>query len=343
MLKKIGLFLAVIFVFLIGLFFFINAKMNGKVSDSDREQRFEIIEGEGLRQISQRLEEAGLITNSFYFDAYVWKAGRQSQIITGTYSLRPNMTIPEIVNLVTSGKDMESKDLKITIVEGWTKEQIADYLDKEGVVAKEDFLGEVENVLKYKEKYVFLSDLSQSDTLEGYLFPDTYLIYPNSDSEEIITKMLNNFDEKVDSEIRQAIQESARAMKDVIIMASIIEREISIKTEKDRENQKIVAGIFWNRLRDAHPLQSCATVNYIIGAKKQLSLEDTKVESPYNTYLHPGLPPGPISNPGLEAILAAVYPKDSNYYYFLNDLETGELYFSETNEEHNQKKAEHGL
>ena len=122
-------------------------------------------------------------------------------------------------------------------------------------------------------------------------------------------------------------------------MASIIEREV--KTDMDR---KIVSGLFWNRIANGTPLQSCATLAYFMKIDKpQFSYEDTQVESPYNTYTNAGLPPGPISNPGKASIKAAIYPQETDYYYFLSDSETGEIIYSKTLEEHNQNKIEHGL
>ena len=113
---------------------------------------------------------------------------------------------------------------------------------------------------------------------------------------------------------------------------------------KSPDDKSMVGGIFWNRIRDNRPLQSCATIAYILGInKKQYSYEDTKVQSPYNTYLNPGLPPGPISNPGIESIKAAIYPKPTNYFYFLSDPETGKTYFAKTIDEHNSNKAKFGL
>jgi UPF0755 protein len=151
----------------------------------------------------------------------------------------------------------------------------------------------------------------------------------------IIEKMLSNFSEKTNESLLVDAQKSGHSLLEIITMASIIEREAP-----NRDDQKIVSGIFWNRFSVNYPLQSCATINYILGtSKKRLSLEDTRIDSPYNTYLNKGLPPGPIANPGLSAISAAIYPKDSDYFYF-QDNGKGEIIFSVTLEEHNKEKNE---
>jgi UPF0755 protein len=340
MIKKIVVVLILLGFVLGGGYLFLNYKMESSKSDSPVEYKFQVKKGEGVNQISNRLEKEGIISNSLYFDLYIWKEGKEAKIVTGTYTLRPNMTLPEIVDILTNGKSADSEDQKITIIEGWSIDKMAEYLAAEDVISKENFLEEAKKVAKYKDEYDFLADLDPGeDTLEGYLFPDTYLLFPNSDAEMIVTKMLDNFDQKLTEKMREDIQKSDYSIKEIIIMASIVEREVPNKDE-----QKMVAGIFYKRLEDKYLLQSCATINYILGtSKKQLSTEDTRIESPYNTYLNKGLPPGPISNPGISAIMAAIYPTETDYYYFLNNQETGELIFSRTLEEHNRNKLKHGL
>ena len=339
MLRKIIIVLASIVFILSGAYWYVNKKMQGAKSTSSVEQSFTIEAGEGVNQISQRLEDQGLISNNIYFDIYIWKTKREDKIVTGTYALRPNMTLPEIIDIITTGQ-AEPKDLKITIIEGWNIDNIGEYLAKKDIVSKEEFEAEAKNVTKYQEKYSFLEGLDpETNTLEGFLFPDTYLLYPDSTAEMIVIRMLNNFDKKLTTTMREDLEQEGHTFLEAITMASIIEREV--QTPKD---QKIISGIFWSRLESSHPLQSCATINYILGTnKKQLSFDDTRVDSPYNTYINRGLPPGPISNPGLNAITAAIYPQESDYFYFLSNPETGEIIYARTLEEHNRNKDENGL
>ena len=189
------------------------------------------------------------------------------------------------------------------------------------------------------KKYSFFSLLPKGVSLEGYLFPDTYFFSQKLTSEDIVKKFLTNFDNRLSSSLREEIKKQGKKLEDIIIMASIIEREV-----KNEEDKKTVGGIFWNRIKNGQPLQSCATIAYILGEnKKQYSFEDTRIDSPYNTYLNQGLPPGPISNPGLSSIEAAVYPNGNTYNYFLSDPETGKTIFSRTIEDHNANKYKFGL
>lgn len=330
--------IGIVLVFLLG-YVHINHKLHGKASNSQVEQSFVIKEGEGVNPIATRLQKTGLVSHRLWFEFYIWSKNRESNIVTGTYNLRPDMTIPEIVDVITSGKGAK-EDQTITIIEGWDDNQIGEYLAGKGIVGKDTFLDEASLLEKYRPYYSFLSDLKNDRTLEGYLFPDTYnVIVGKTTPDQLVYRMLLNFNQKLTDTMKEDIKKSGHSMDEIVIMASIIEREVS----KD-EDRKIVSGIFWNRIKQRQPLQSCATISYILGVnKKQYSFEDTRVDSPYNTYIKKGLPPGPIGNPGLSAIKAAIYPQDSDFVYFLSDPKTGETIFSRTLDEHNQAKVEHGL
>jgi UPF0755 protein len=189
------------------------------------------------------------------------------------------------------------------------------------------------------KKYPFLKQASAISGLEGYLFPDTYYMFKNARSEDITDVFLQNFDKKITQEIRDDITRSKKNLHDIIIMASLIEREVI-----SDEDRKMVSGILWNRLRIGIPLQVDATISYV---KKQyniasapsgrISHTDLLLQSPYNTYLHRGLPAGPIGNPGLSAIMAAIHPTPSIYLYYLSTPD-GRTIFSRTLEEHNKAK-----
>jgi UPF0755 protein len=174
-------------------------------------------------------------------------------------------------------------------------------------------------------------------TLEGFLFPDTYRIFRDAGAERIIEKMLDNFGDKLTSQMREDIKKQERTIYETIIMASIIEKEV-----RTPEDMQIVSGIFWDRIKNGQALESCATLAYILGVNKaQYSEEDTKIDSLYNTYKYRGLPPSPISNPGLNAIKAAIYPKYTEYNYFLSRPDTGETVFSRTYAEHLENKRKY--
>jgi len=331
--------LSILLFLTLGGYFYINSKLKGKASNSPVEQTLSIKEGEGVNPISSKLEKAGLISHHLWFEFYIWSKDRESNIIAGNYVLRPNMSIPEIVDIITSGK-AQKKDENATIIEGWDNEKIGEYLALNGILTKEEFIEEAGSLEKYRPYYDFLQNVPRGKTLEGYLFPDTYqVIKGTTTADQLVRKMLNNFDKKLTDTLRADIKKTKHTQYEIITMASIIEKEVP--TENDR---KIVSGIFWDRINYGIPLESCATISYILGVnKKQYSFEDTRVDSPYNTYINKGLPPGPIGNPGISAIRAAIYPTTTEYVYFLSNLETGETIFSRTLEEHNRNKLEYGL
>jgi UPF0755 protein len=181
-----------------------------------------------------------------------------------------------------------------------------------------------------------LKDKPKSLNLEGYIFPDSYKIRKEETIEDIINKTLQNFDKKVTPELRQEIEKQNKTIFEIITMASLLEKEV-----KTLEDKKIVSGILWKRLENNMPLQVDATISFITGKKDaNISIEETKIDSPYNTYKYKGLPLGPISNPGLESIIAAIYPESSDYWYYLSTPE-GETVFSKTLEEHNIAKAKY--
>ena len=332
-------YLIIVLVFLVGSYLFVQSKLTGRASNSSVTASFEIKKGEGVNEIATALQKSGLVSNRLWFEIYIWSKKKEGNIVEGVYNLQPNLTIPEIIDIITSGKSLKN-DKNITIIEGWSNKQIGEYLAELGVTSKEEFLTEANNLEKYRPNFLFLQNVPKEKTLEGFLFPDTYSVIPGkTTAEQIVYKMLNNFGKKLTDTLQADIKNSKNSLYESVIMASIIEKEVS--KEADR---KIVSGIFWDRIDYGQPLQSCATISYILGVnKKQYSFEDTRIDSPYNTYINKGLPIAPIGNPGLSAISAAVYPQKSDYVYFLSDPKTGETIFSRTLDEHNRNKDAKGL
>jgi len=183
------------------------------------------------------------------------------------------------------------------------------------------------------------------ENLEGFLFPDTYYFSFGFSGAEVVKKMKDNFDKKVNQEIREEIKRQGKTLFEIITMASMIEKEV-----RTLEDKKLVSGLLWKRLKTNMPLQVDATIAYILTkeGKGEWTFEEMRreiakardIDSPYNTYKYRGLPVGPISNPGLESILAAVYPEDSEYWYYLSTPE-GETIFSKTLDEHNRARAKY--
>lgn len=332
--KKLIIFpLAVLF--LAGCFFYFSNQVYYSHGTAEKAVTFEIQKGENAWEVGKKAEEAGIIKSQFYFVYYLWRESLVHNLMAGKYEIASSLSIPEIAVLTTRG-EKESAQIKITFPEGWNISEMAERLQKNGF-SKEEFLKFSQNPpQEIRDEFNFLP---KSGSLEGYLFPDTYYFAKDAKTENIIAKMLENFNLKLNKELRGEISRQEKDIHEIVKMASIIEGEV--RTQEDR---KIVSGIFWKRIESGRPLQSCATLAYVLGVnKKQYSYDDTRVESPYNTYLNVGLPPGPISNPGLESIKASVYPTKTNFEYFLSDSETGKTVFSKTIDEHNLNKVKFGL
>ena len=331
--KKIIFFTLFLILLAVSIFFYLRYQVYSSVGKTQN-QMIEIVKGQGAGEVGEELERKGIISNNIYFNFYVLMNDVANEILPGSYYISSGMTIPEIVQLIVTERP---KDIKITFPEGWTIEQMAERLSEKGFPGDE-FLELAESGESFEAEYTFLQNRT-AKSLEGYLFPDTYFFLPEASAENIVKKMLDNFGSKVSFNLLNQISDQGKTLEEIVIMASIIEKEVN--KEVDR---KIVSGIFWSRIEIGQALQSCATLAYILGEnKEQYSLEDTRIDSLYNTYLHPGLPPGPINNPGLSAILAATNPQNSSYLYFLNDPKTGTTVFSDTLEGHNANKQKYGL
>lgn len=328
--------------------FFEEKAHNSTASPSNVKKEFQIKKSESARSVGRRLEETGLIEDKHYFYFYLWRESLASKIQAGKYELSPNMKIPLLASIITKGEIKEEYQ-RLTIPEGFSNKKIISRLENIRAGLSGEF-AELANCTctgeedcgcdRFSEKYSFLKQIPADVDLEGYLFPDTYYIYPEDSADKLLEKMLINFREKTDDpEVAELLDKSDKSLHQVLTMASIIEKEVI-----DFEDKRKAADIFWKRLEDEYPLQSCATLAYALGEdKKKYTTQDTKVDSVYNTYKNKGLPPGPIGNPGLDSIKAALDPKETDYYYFLSEPEIGKTVFSKTTEEHNANKSKYGL
>lgn len=302
--------------------------MHTPSSENNTEVTYTIESGESIRQIARELEHRDLLKDDFLFLAYLKIKGLSGQLIAGDYLLKGNMTPLQIIDVLTSGR---VASVKITIPEGWTNEKIADYLNEKGIVTKEEFLV----ATKKNYDYSFLTQKPTDKDLEGFLFPDTYQLSYKATADDIVEKMLENFQKKVDVPLSKEISASGLKYYDLLKLASVVEREVA-----KPEDRKVVAGIFLSRLNEGMPLESCATIQYILKVNKtQFTYAETRTPSDYNTYIHPGLPAGPIGNPGLESVRAVIYPTITEFRFFLSA--DGTTYFSKTLEEHEAKKAKY--
>ena len=293
---------------------------------------FAITKGQGMTEVATVLKDKKILTSSkVFFYLQVLLSGKRSAIIAGDYKVDVPLTISQLVTKITGG-EVQDRERSITIVEGWTKEEIGTYLEKEGIITSADFLSACKNK-KWWTEYSFLSD---AKSLEGYLFPDTYRIFKDATADDIIKKMLDNFGNKFNDDFKREIASRGRSINDIVIMASILEKEVT--SDNDRA---LVADVFYKRLQKGIALQSDATIAYALGEKTtQISLNDLKVNSPYNTYKYKGLPAGAIDNPGFSTIQSAVYPKSNPYYYFLTTSD-GQVIYAKTFDEHVANKQKY--
>ncbi len=318
----------VLLVFVVGIFYRILSQPGG---NGIGEANFVTISGEGVKVISQNLSAQGFISNKLVFELYVWWKGLDTKFIAGTFIIPEDSSIKDIVELLTSLTP--ASEITLQFIEGWTTKDISDYLIQERIIATQDEFNEWNQVSKWQDTFSFLTALPGNDTLEGYLFPDTYNFFVDATVKDIIFKMLTNFDNKLTVAMRSDIATAGSTIHRTIILASILEKEV-----KSAKDMKVVADIFKKRLAIGMALQADSTLNYATGGTNaSLTAAELKIDSPYNSYMYQGLPPTPISNPGINALEAAVYPEANDYYFFLTSPD-GQVYYGRTLDEHNKNR-----
>ncbi|MGQ9568492.1 MAG: endolytic transglycosylase MltG [Anaerolineae bacterium] len=297
---------------------------------------FRVEPGETAGMVALRLEEAGLVHDAGLFSLYMRYRGLDTRLEAGEYRLSPRMTIPEIAEALQHGRIQE---VVVTVVEGWRMEEIAEVLEREGVTNAEAFKAVVHGDVRPEvwAQYSFLQDRPPGAGLEGFLFPDTYRFPRNADALDVVRRMVERFGEQFTPEMQAQARGQGLSVFATVTLASIVEREAVVPEERP-----LIAAVFLNRLAQGMYLQADPTVQYALGYQPEtgdwwlrpLPVEAlTAVESPYNTYLHPGLPPGPICNPGLSSIQAVLNPADTDYLFFLARGD-GSHVFARTYEEH---------
>lgn len=297
-----------------------------------KETKVVIKDQSGFLEISRTLKNQGVLTRPNLFNLYLLLSGKFKELKGGTYEFKGEYTLASLANQLTRGP----KDLKVLIPEGFTIFDIDKRLAELGIIEPGTLIETAQKPDWFSEFRFLPRDYLIS--LEGFLFPDTYYLPQRAEPKLILAKMLRNFEEKVYSKIDPEIAENPKSLFSLITLASIVEKEVS-----DPADRKIVAGILWKRLEKEMPLQADATVVYAWRILKPdwkpqdhtLNASEIKIKSLYNTYLYPGLPQGPISNPGWEAIEAALNPTETDYWYYLSTRE-GKTIFSRTLPEHQE-------
>lgn len=320
-----ALILILLAVATVSLLSYYNSSLKA-VTEESEEQMFTVAKGSSVKTIAASLENQGLIRNAQVFIFYSRFSEKANKIKAGDYTISGSMSVAEIVDKLAAG-DAKKDTVKFTIPEGFELRQIADRLEAEGLINKEQFY---EAASKAASELDFVKAApNRENKLEGYLFPDTYEVFKNASEEDIINKMLNRFNQVFTEEYQNRAKELDMSIDEVITLASIIEREA--KLDKER---KTVSAVFHNRLKQKMKLESCATVQYLLKEQKPvLTFKDLKIDSPYNTYIYAGLPEGPIASPGAKSIEAALYPEDVDYLFFVANND-GSHVFTKTYREH---------
>lgn len=270
-------------------------------------------EGVAASVLAGELEAAGVVRSSFLFHAWMRLTGADREIHAGSYYFAKPLNLFEVASRIRSGeRGIES--IRVTLTEGMTSWEMGETLS----AALPDFDADV------------FTDLARP--YEGYLFPDTYFIDPGTTPEEVVARLRGTFDQKTEA-LRAEVDERGLDLGRIVTMASIIEKEAD--TADDR---RLVSGILWNRIEEGMPLQVDAVFGYILTRSGYAPTgDDLEIDSPYNTYLYPDLPPGPIANPGLDALTAALNPAATDYFYYLTGRD-GLMYYARTFEEHKENR-----
>jgi len=303
---------------------------------SEEKIQVEIPKGSNPSEIGTILKDNQLIKSELIFQLYVKTSGNDVALKAGKFELSKGMDLKEVTNELVNGEAIIDT-VKFTIPEGYTVKQIAARLAEQGLVDEERFLQLAkEGNFDYDFIKQIPNDKNMGYKLEGYLFPETYEVIKGATEEEIIDKMLAQFEKEWKKEWEATAKEQGMTLHELVTLASIIEREVVVDEERP-----LVAGVFYNRLDDSWNLQSCATVQFILGKQKEnLTYDDLEIDNPYNTYVYQGLPPGPIGSPGRSSLEAAVYPTEHDYYFFVTKKDnSGEHYFAKTYEEHLKNDA----
>ncbi len=310
--------------------------------DDTKTRVFAVRSGDSAGSISERLQSAGLIKSALAFRLMAERLGVSGDLGVGEYELSPSMRPSEILDILSSGKTRAGP--LVTIPEGWRSEEIAERLASKGIGTADEFMAIVRSG---RIDSPALSGRPAGASLEGYLFPDSYRTDAKTTAESMVRRMVDQFELRFTAEMRQKAQARGMTVHQIVTLASIIEREAVIPSERPT-----MAAVFYNRLERSMKLDTDPTVQYAVASKgsvfrqgfgwwkADLTVQDLEIDSPYNTYKYPGLPPGPICNPGIASIMSALEPASSDYLYFVARPD-GSHAFSTTLEEHLENVAKY--
>ena len=294
---------------------------------------FVISRGETAGQIAKRLEQEGVIRNALAFNYVLYESGRENALQSGSYTVSPALTPRDIAKLFEKAP---GEQIVLRIIDGWRLTEVATAVNKAfPSITKEAFTAAA---VVGDRKNTVLTGMDAKAPLEGYLFPDTYFMRPDTTAQQIVDLLLDTFERKVGATLRTAAAERKVAIYDIVKLASIVEREA-----RDRGESATIAGVYTNRLEIGMKLDADPTIQYALGEWRELSLDDLKLDSPYNTYRVAGLPPTPIANPGAAALEGAAKPAKVPYFYFVAKSDgTGGHAFAVTIDEHEANRVKYG-
>lgn len=303
----------------------LNGSSTNEMAASNRQQNvyIKVTSGMDAGTIGMLLQQHGVIESRYKFWLMAKLNGYDSKFKTGSYAFHQNMDPREVLQALVEGT---TSTIKFTIPEGYNVREIAKRLSDEGLVDKDEFLKAARDFAPYD---YMKKDRKVTYYAEGFLFPDTYEISSDAKAEDILKMMAGNFDRQLTEDMRARAEEMHLSVYELITLASLVEKEA-----RYAEDRPIIAQVFLKRLKIGMPLQSDTTLQYLMDAPKEdVSIKDTKMESPYNTYQNRGLPPGPIANPGEASIQAVLHPANTEYLYFVADRD-GHNHYSMTYDEH---------
>ncbi len=320
----------------VGVFYLYTGIYTSEMIKDQDSLSFEVRRGDSASSLADRLQKKGVISNADLFKLYVKIKGLDTGIHQGTFSIKPPFTIAKIAQKL---QDPTLEELEITVIPGENLDDIITDLVEAGIGTKEEIEKLVGKTAQYgtpelESDLRILKDKPDNVSYEGYFRPDTYRFFKDATAEEIFIRLIAERNNQLDKNIIELGGKKDRTLHEVITMASIIEREV--RGEKDK---KMVADIFWKRHDVGMGLQADSTVHYVSQSDSGsvfTSNAERAIDNPWNTYKYPGLPPGPISTPSLESIDAAAFPIKNDYWYFLTDLDEGNVYYAETLEGHNR-------
>ena len=292
-------------------------------AQDDGTQVLVIEKGQTGTEIADMLYERGLIRSTQGFKLWLYLSGTNDKLQTGHYQIPNKVTVRELISLLQEG---HVESIRVTIPEGYTVGDIAIVLEKNQIMKAKDFLAEAKTYVPYP---YMKGTKPATYPVEGFLFPSTYEIPVGATPRDVIQMMADEMNRYLTPAVKKQIQAQHMSIHDFVTLASIVERESLFDADRPT-----IAGVFKKRLAHGIPLQSDATISYVLGyAKEDVTIGDTQLQSPYNTYVSKGLPPGPIANPGKKSLDAVLYSENTDYLYFVADKE-GHNHFSKTYEEH---------